>query len=225
MASPVVESRATSQEGGATTTSHTVTLPSGIASGDLVIVVFHAENDVGITWPGGWVELSSTANNSRTETAYLEASGGETSITVTTDAGTESAHCSLRVSGAEDPDTQAPEVGTIATGNSTAPDPGSVSPTGGSKDYLFVAWAGSRNGATFSAYPAGYSNGQTIESDAPGPTASCATAELATTASSEDPGSFTVGLGRAWIAGAIAVHPPAAGGGGSSANSLLLGVG
>ena len=212
MASPAVQTRATSSESTGTT-SHTVTLPSGIASGDLLIIKFSVNNTVRtVTWPGApdYTEFfdAQIGSDQRLRAAYRQADGGEGStITVTTDGNTRSTHNSRRITGHEDPATQAPEVSSGATGTSTTPNSDSLTPTGGSKDYLWLAIVGSE-GQSASAAPTNYTDLLTVD------VTNCAahSAERALTAASEDPGTFTIGASVGWVAATIAIHPAAAGG-------------
>lgn len=107
MAFPVVESRSTSQSA-IESTSHTVDLPSGITTGDLLIVVFGMDNNDGsVTWPSGWTEITGAAvdadNRSRGFAIYRVVVGDEgftgtgDTVTVTTSISDESAHASLMI--------------------------------------------------------------------------------------------------------------------------------
>ncbi len=202
MAAAVVETRATSEET-SVTASHTVTLPAGVISGELLIVVFAMNTAETVVWPGSWLEFATRAqNNAKYAAAWLEATGGETSITVTTTGtDTTSSHASLRISGAADPDTQPPEALDAGT-TSAAPDPPSLTPTGGEKDYLWIVACNSRNGADVDGFPTSYINDQTL-----GNNPSVATAERTLTASVEDPDAFSIDISRDWCAATIAVHP------------------
>ena len=100
-ATPVVESTATSSSDSGTA-SHTVNLPSGIVSGDLLLVVFATDNGQTVTWPAGWESIF-TKSVSRVvlDVGVRDADGNEGStITVTTSGPDESASTSYRISGA-----------------------------------------------------------------------------------------------------------------------------
>ena len=116
MAAPVEESIAET-ESSAAQTSHVITMPSGIVSGDLLICFFGAD-DAGtnaVTFPEGWNEIAEGTNNSILAIAWREATGSD-SLTITTDDSEDSAAVVVRISGAADPDTQPPQVSTVATG-------------------------------------------------------------------------------------------------------------
>ena len=183
--------------------SHTVALPTGIQSGDLLIAFFDASGGIGsgvtITWPGGWTEFASQLSHSGSPSsglalyfraAYRQADGTEgASITVTTSSNASSGHNTYRITGAEDPATQAPEAATVqSTAAETTIDPPLLTPTGGAKDYLWLAVAASRGGGTLSATPTNYTN---LLQDS-GADATLGSSRRELNAASEDPGAFTV---------------------------------
>ena len=212
MAAATTDQRAGSNES-TLTTSHTVNLAGSASSGNLLLVQFYISggSPAGtITWPSGggaFTEFfTGTNGNNKLAWAYRQADGTEGStITVTTSTSHKSAHRAFRITGHEIPATQAPESATAATGSSTTPDPGSLSPTGGSKDYLWIAGtAQAADDAT--AGPTSYTDLNTARASS---SVTCATAERTLTAASEDPGAFTIPTG-AWIATVVAVHPAGA---------------
>ncbi len=207
-ATPVIESAAVSEENSNTAT-HTVSFPTGIALNDLLIAIVSVDGTQDVTWPGNWnVIIQTTVGAStRTEVAWDEAAGTESGTFDVTTSGTEqSAHRVYRISGAEDPDTQPPEA-TVATGSSTTPDPPSITPTGGSETFLFIAYAGV-NGSTNEAtsFPTSYINTGTAATTGGGGI-SINWATRALTAASEDPSTFNNGGGDGWVTVTIAIHP------------------
>jgi len=188
-------------------TSHTVNLPTGINAGDLLIVFFACDGDSTVTWPtgNGWASIFHQTNSVTLDVGYKIADGTEgATITVGTGASEQSAHISYRITGHNS--AQAPQVSTGATGTSASPNPNSLTPTGGAKDYLWIAVEGNDDGRdTASAYPSNYTNGQTN----PAGTTSgvnVAVARRQLNASSEDPGTFTI-PSEEWVACTVAVHP------------------
>ncbi len=108
-------------------TSHTVNMPSGVVSGDRVIIRF-ASFQVGhtVTTPTGWTQIQTGQFSSVGEYRewYRDCDGSEgATVTVTTSAGVISCHSTFRFI---DYDTgQAPVCNTyINHGNSADPDPG-----------------------------------------------------------------------------------------------------
>lgn len=217
-ASPVVQGTNTSAET-TTVTSHTVNLPASIQSGETLIAVFAyavADGTASISWPGGWTQFFALENNSGgTEGfagAWRKADGTEGStITVTTGTtSTRSSHVSYRISGATDPTVTPPEAQT-AQGNNGSPDPPSLTPTGGAKDYLWLAVGASSHGDTYTAYPTNYSNGIQIAGGTAGTAGASITgsAERGLNATSEDPGAYTHNQSTVaeWVAATVGVHP------------------
>lgn len=220
MAFPTVQTQNTSQESSATTT-HTVSLPSGIVSGDLLLafMAIDAGSAPFTSFPGGWTEIkdvSETQNFVTLAVAYRDADGGEgASISVSTTPSAQSAHATYRITGHDTGN--APEISTGASGDSNTADPDSLTPTGGAKDYLWFALcavdgSGSTGPWAVTAAPSNYTNLVSSESGGAtdGSTVGVARREL--NASSEDPGTFTleeVG-GKEWFAATLAVHPGAA---------------
>jgi len=152
-------------------TSHTLNLPSSIASGDLLIgmlsgYIGSGSTAVDISWPSGWTEFFEQDASTGTlhlavAGAYRQADGTEgTSITVTTNLSVLAAHNAYRITGAADPATQPPEAASIPyTTGANSIDPPSLSPTGGAKDYLWLAVAAwRRTGLTATADPTNYTN-------------------------------------------------------------------
>ena len=208
MASPAVAATNTSAET-APVSSHTVALPASIASGDLLVAFFARDGGAAVTttWPGGWTSFFDVSESgANLDIAYRWADGTEgSSITVTTSVADNTAHVTYRITDAEDPATQAPEISTGATGEATSGDPDTITPTGGSKDYLFLAVTAAEGGETVSA-PAGYSNLQASAAGA-GQDPGIGVAEKQATASSEDPGTMALSGYAAYISATLAIHP------------------
>lgn len=217
MSFPAVQTTATSLEDAANVTSHTVTLPSGIASGDLLLIFFSCDGDgTPITWPSGandaFTEIVAAANGSDVTlaVAYRKANGSEPStVEVVTNTSQRSAHASYRITGAEDPATQAPEASSSATGGDDSPNPASLSPTGGIKDYLWIASQGHDRDRTTDAFPTSYAGGISTQGSGAN-SAGVGCAERDRNIATEDPGVFTISTADQWVAFTIAVHPPAA---------------
>jgi hypothetical protein len=214
---PAVQDTNTSGES-SDVTNHTVNLPANISAGDLLIVFFSRDNSGSVNWPtgDGWASIFHQENGTANalDIGYKIADGTEgATITVTTPSSTQSAHISYRITGHDYG--RAPEVSTGVTGNGTSPDPDSLTPTGGAKDYLWIAVEGNVNGDEVSAYPSNYTDGQTKAVGASGG-ANVAVARRELNASSEDPAVFTSPLNK-WIACTVAVQPRSA----ATAVSLL----
>lgn len=215
MAFPTVESTATSQVN-TSGTSHSATLPSGIAVGDLLIVICGCTS---ISAMSGWTFALSTSSIS---VAYRVADGSEgSSVSFTTTGATRSAHNAYRISGY----TGTPEAQTPAASYNVP----SLTPTWGSDDTLWIAAVRVQaSDYTINGAPTNY--GSLIEVGNPSSSATSryrtgsATRQLA--ASSDDPDSFTVSGGSAATPSSTLISVRGVAGGGSTFRGLcLLGVG
>lgn len=195
-------------------TEHIVALPVNIQASETLLVFFVTDGNNATTFPGGWTKIfeEDAGTDAHLAIAWRKADGGEgASIEVATAGVEQSAHISYRISGATDPTVTAPEVSTGATARSNTPNPDSLSAGGGSKEYLWIAVAGSDDGRQeYTGYPADYGNGEGYQSaeSTDGCNIGIARRELET--DSEDPGTFTIeGLGKDWVACTVAVYPVA----------------
>lgn len=207
-ASPSVVSRGS---GAINLDTVTVTLSGTPASGNLYIVFLQSHTTTN-TWSQntgttGWTELYDTNGQA---VYYKQIGASEPNPVFLQSSTVRCGYSVLQITGHENPSTQAPQVGTQASGSGTTPNPPSVTPTGGSKDYLFVAFGGTVSSVSYTAAPTNYSNLNAFDSGAGPNGAAGATAERQYTAASDDPGTFTAGSGS-WYANTVAVHPaPAA---------------
>jgi len=224
VAFPQIETQTESSEDSASTTSHTVSLPSGIQSGDLLLILFTTGDATtqDVTWPMGWTEIVEVDNTGGGDqvaaVAYREADGGEgATITVTTDTDGRSAHQALRISGAEDPDTQAPEEANDSGNNASADCP-DLTPTGGAQDYTWFAFGANSIGGAYTGFPTSYDDSQSqlaARDQVGNANDTCgvvSTREL--NAASENPASYTHDQAATseWVGITVAVHPGAAAG-------------
>lgn len=210
MAFPAVQTRST---GSANAASLTVVLPSGSADTDLIIILLMATS-TGTTWAQtsgttGWTELNDTSGQA---TLYKQIGASESNPSFDLSGGSErSCFVALRITGHEDPSTQAPQRSVVATSTSTTPNPIALSPTGGAKDYLWIPVASYTDGrSTFSSGPTNYTDLTTVNTGGGANGVSAATAERQLNTANEDPGVFTAARSELWVALTIAVHPSAA---------------
>jgi hypothetical protein len=196
-------------------TSDSVTLPGSIASGDLIIV-FHMKDGVGTntrTFPSPWVEIRDAVVSGGTASigvAYLIASGGETSVTVTTTKNERFTAIAIRISAASWHGTTPPEISSGAVGASANPNPDSVTASWGSADNLFIAFFGQDNGSTVSSWPTNYDSNQlsTWANNNGGSSAHGAIATDEVASATQNPGTFTM-TSEQWWAGTVVVRPAA----------------
>ncbi len=214
MASPSVVNSATT-DGTSADSTPTINLPGSIVSGNTLVALFRSAAGGAIGFPAGWTELvdaSADGADDQMAVAWRKADGTEGSTIDLTSGNGKFAAIVWQISGATDPTITAPEISTVATGTDDAPDPSTVTPTGGSKDYLFL-WLGGWEGKQTSppsGNPTNYSGPLGASSGGPGSAASncrVAGAHRELTAASEDPGSWTISASDDWSAYALAVHP------------------
>lgn len=215
MAFPVVE--ATAESATATAgTSHIVSLPAGIVSGELILIL-SAKGSTAATFNAlaGYSELvDENAANAFTIWAHQGDGTEGATVTFTSSASTRSAEVSYRISGAQPLATQAPELSTVATGTSVNPNATTCTPTGGARDYLWIttfAMAGEQadDDTLVTATPTNYTNTLEKTCGVAGTNLGgmIASAERQLNAASEDAGAWTAIDNAAWRAYTIAVHP------------------
>jgi len=200
-------------------TSHTVNLPSGIQSNDLVLICLDkGSTSATIDAHADWIELLDEASANGLYIAYRFCNGLEgATTTLTTSANTRSAEITFRISGAQNPAVTAPQIATTGSGTSATPDPPSVSPSGGTQDYLFIAFAGmageeADDDTWGNTPPTNYTPSPPLQK-------SCGTAGTSlgglilaasrqlNTGAAQDPGTFGVDVSAAWRSQHICIHP------------------
>lgn len=216
MAFPTIEGTAGTLNAAANTTAPAVPYPTvtgGILSGDMLILVgaIDLQTSVVSNWngftQGDWGASTSASGG----WAYKWAAGGETgtvTLTTTSERQTWSMRC---IRGAHS--TSAPE-GAAVSGNSTDPDPPSLTPSWGAEDTLWLAVVEIDDVTVPTAAPTNYGNFETIAGATS--SASQALATRALNAATENPGVFTMTTEQ-WRAQTIAIRPAAGGGGATSA--------
>jgi hypothetical protein len=210
MAFPVVEATAS---GISTASPIIASLPSGSVSGDLIVV--YLKNAASGTWTqdpptSGWTEVFD-ANGAALYYKQIGALEPTPSFRYTTTT-VRACYISYRISGHEDPATQAPEASSGATGSSSSPNPDSLTPTGGAKDYLWIAVDGVNDGRRDHTGAPGapgeiYTNLISVSAGGGPSGVGAGSAELQHNDSSEDPDVFTLSGSGTWYARTIAIHP------------------
>lgn len=209
---PVVAGVAQSNANG-NATSHTVSLPSGVEVGDLLVVIMgfrggRTYTTSTVQFPAGWTELvTNTASSDGQGVVYYKVAtgveAGASSITVaaapTGGTGARSAHTVYRIQkGTYTGTPEAAFINATTMVSSTNPNPPSLTPSWGTEKVLWIAGAaGTRaettpNTGTF--VPTDFESG-TYEFDNSGTTTSSASVSTAIRyfeGSTLDPGSFTL---------------------------------
>jgi hypothetical protein len=198
-------------------TSHLVTLPSGIAASDMVLITMNIGSTAAtLNALTGWTEiLDENAANGLKIISYTNG-GVPSNPTFTSSAVTRSCSIVWRISNADKAIT--PQIATTGTGTSATPDPPSVTPTGGTvKDYLFIAFFGQAgeeldDDTWANTPPTNYLPSPPLQK-------ACGTAgtnlggriaaayRQLNTGSAENPGTFGVDVSNALRSQTIIVHP------------------
>lgn len=214
---PVEASTAVSAETSAVST-HDMTAPSGIASGNLLLLIVNFENvgnlDPTASGLTGWTQVSGCAVNhgdatfaSSMEVWHKFATGSETSTTYTSSAAVPSFTRWIRITGAHA--STPPECSTHID-DYVQPDSASLTASWGAEDNLWYSVYNKYNGCdTLSAYPSGYS---IYQYDA---TPSCtyyvqfSMAGKQANAATENPGAWTISDVGPGVSVTLVVRPSA----------------
>lgn len=201
-------------------TSHVLdwtTVPLGtVSAGDFLLILMNIGSTAAtLNAHADYTELLDENTAAGLKVLYRWAVGSETAPTLVTSASTRSAEVTYRITGAENPATQVPEIGTT----STTTDPPNLTPTGGPKDFLYIAMIGSGgeqadDGTFCTVFPTNYTESQQEKTCGVAGTnlgGLIATAGRRTTASSSDnPSAFTISEATTPRSNTIAIHPSTA---------------
>lgn len=200
MTTPVVANTATFAD--AASTSHAVTLPTGTAVGDLLLV-FLTVNATTFSTPAGWTQLYQSANGTANAACfYRKADGSEGStLTVATVGSQKVAANSYDIAGWSG----IPAFSTAATGSSNNTQSASLTIPWGASTNLFLSIAHQQTTSTTPTYPSGYSGG--IFASTSGTSSSVtASAWIASASATESPGAFTMGNSAVWVAYTVGIQ-------------------
>ncbi|MCF8295662.1 MAG: T9SS type A sorting domain-containing protein, partial [Bacteroidales bacterium] len=192
---PVVKAIATSASTTATM-SHTISIPAGVESGDLILIFWEdvsTSTTLG-SFSGYTTLVDINSSNMRRKIYYKVANGSEgTSLTVTTSASELSAHvCYLIDAGSY---TGTPYISSAHTATSSSPNPPSLSPSGGTGKFVWipVVLAGEVNTYTAPANYTAVAESHTIYASSSNSHCQVITAFRQYEAATEDPGAFGLG--------------------------------
>lgn len=196
-------------------TNHTALLPNGNnVLGRRIIVVASFDGNPTVTWPAtGWSVVGTGTQTGTTdghyEIRYHDYDGTEgwdgtdDPVALTTSVAEEAAFVTYAVTG-YDP-AQAPEAASPSVAGLTLnPNPPNLTPSWGSAEDLWIAVACLESGSDFSAAPTNYTDLQSLNTAGTGSTG-LGTATRVLTATSEDPGTFTIANTRRNVTTTVAV--------------------
>jgi hypothetical protein len=210
---PVVKGSAVTL-GTTATAAPVINLPSALRSDTILVAMIRVAVAGVIGWPAGWNELvdaSPDGADDQIGIAWKQTLGTEGATATLSCTSAKFSALVWEIYGASI--SQPPQLSTVAIGTDAAPNPTTVTPTGGSKDYL-ILWLGSWEGEQTSppaAGPTNYSGLIGADSGTAGVVTTntrVASAWREVTGSSEDPGSLTISVADDWAAYAMAIHPP-----------------
>lgn len=201
--------------------NHSITYPTTVVAGDILIGIFGAKED-SVTpfdseWaPGdGWTELAEDEIGVvGLSIAWKEADGSEGGNTtlVTSNALITPTHAAIIYAVKDASIVSNPESLLDKALSTNAPDSPSLTPTGGSKDYLFISafvYEMTELGSiAVSSYPSGYASNQVnAQSGTDSWSTGIAAATQNITSTADNPGVAALSADSDWVAATIAVHP------------------
>lgn len=196
-----VEATATTADSG-TATTHIVNLPSGIQSGELLIVAAAAGGTWGpnISAPG-WSGSSDGATGVKAGVFYRTADGTEgTTVTFTSPTSQTICFVAARISGW----TGSIESGAFASGNSTNADPPALAPSWQPAKTLYMVLGIVQGVDSISAISSGYGNSNIVTTSS-GTFGTLGVGFLTAAVASENPGAF-ISTSNYWGANTYAIE-------------------
>lgn len=183
------------------TTSHSVTLPTGATSGETLVIAFVCATEYTTATLAGWTKEVEQPGPSHELSVFTKVSDGtETSVSITTGLSANGVYTAYRV--------QDGIIGGMASGTSGtnfSPDPGDPGSITTSDDVLQIAFAGWHGSATLISYPSGYSTGQASQTTGSGGSAiGVATAMKTIAGATENPPTFSLNAFSPWTAFTLA---------------------
>lgn len=177
-------------------TSHTVSLPASLVSGDLLMLLgFTSSSSVTWTTPAGWTASSTGAINGTYVIFYKVSNGSEgASLTLTSSISTRMQSYVAQISGFKSG--SSPSISSVATGTSLAPQSPSLSPSWGLANTLWFSVVYTSRQVT--SWP--LTDNNVFQSEVAVCTQSINTA-------TEAPGAYAVAISGAWGAFTIGIEP------------------
>lgn len=204
--------RSTATYAGANSNSHAVTMPAGVVSGDLLVMVCAIDSLIPVTVTlAGWTRIVNVPNSAQLDVYYKKSDGGE-GATETVGFSANEALCAVtyRIDNMHDPDVQPPQASAGAKDGvgSVSPDPDELTPTIAGTGLWLAVHAHDGNLRTTTGFPSGYSGGVSTQIGTIGGTGvGTAQRENDPILAAEDPAVFTISASDQWSAATIFVLP------------------
>jgi hypothetical protein len=223
MAFPVVQDAdTTSGTVTSNSSSWTLTYPTNLASGDLILAFVAIDGDASCSWPSGWVhkrDVISPGNANSLELAAKISDGTETgTFTLGVGSTEQGGWRVLRITGwfggslGTSLGDNADGLRSAAPGNgspSSTPDPPSENPANWDvEDTLWFAACSVDTSRTISVYPLADRNTADVSGGAGG--ATLGLCSVNSTVASLDPSTFTISASDDWVCITVAIRPAAA---------------
>lgn len=213
MAFPTVQTRTTGASSAAAT-SHTVTLPATINSGDFLFIAFTSGGGSAttVTWDnttaGTWTTVASNTQSTNIRGTLLskvaDGTEGSAALSITLSTSVQVAWTIWRITGCE-----SSAASTSATGSAATVTFGALAPSWGAEDSLWIAVAHLNSTPTVSPYSTSYTNPTRAAGSGVGrvATESC---ERLLNAATETPSAWTLSGGTNHVQHTVAIRPAAA---------------
>lgn len=211
MAAPTDAAQATT-DGSTSTTSQTLNLPGGIASGDLLVAHIRSPGATTFTFPAGWTQIRNASPDGADDQLgifYRTADGTEgATITVTLSSAARMSGIVWLITGTA---TLVFEDAAGTTGTSSQPNPINTALGGGvARDVLWLTLASGESTRTLTNPPTNYVNGTiSAHTGGNGTTTSCYVAGATRQVNSdlaEDAGAWTLDANSTWSAYTFAIY-------------------
>lgn len=201
--------------------SWTLTYPTNLANGDLILAFVAADGAPSFSWPAGWIRRDTNATAVAMAMAWKISDGTETStFTLTLGASEQGGWRIFRITGwfgsgiptsgnwTAQVNADGTALAAPAQGTNAAPDPGSLNPANWDvEDTLWFAGCAVDTSRTISVWPLADNQTADVSGGAGGATLGLCTINSAV--SSLDPGTFTISASDDWLAATVAVRPAA----------------
>lgn len=205
MAYPTISSITTGVQIASSLQTSSIIVPSGTASGDLMILLYAKDGDGTVTTPDGWTQLGAYSTTANNFSIFYKALTAELSDFTVTHTGYEkTSWILLQIPGAD-----TPQISTVANGTSATPDSNSLTHTFGTgKEVLWIsAWGSDYNRYLWpvDTYPDNLTLYQTQNRPTDTSASTSCMAAATNTSASFNPDAWAISGSDEWVAYTIAI--------------------